>query len=655
MIPREDKNIIIDFEPISRRVTINSLDKTLYEILTEIDVKIRSECGGAGSCGKCILKIQHGGEFFNEPSDADHKFISEDQIKKGFRLACQTKLDKNLKKEFLEKKPPQISVYLPENTLIEDFTILTSGIGKGVPLNPTIKKYLLDVKKPNLESPVADLERLLEGLTLKGGLEDSEVEIDYVPLRKIPYILRNEHEQITTTIWNGKKIIDIEPGNQIEDCFGIAFDIGTTTLVGYLINLNDQKIHAVHSKLNPQTSHGEDVITRITYIKDNENGLDTLHKSVINALNDIIQKVCQKANVNPSHIYEATFVGNSVMHHIALGLSPINIGLSPYVPVLQQAIHLDAAKIGLDILRNGRVYALPLIAGFVGADTMGVILSSEIYKEDALTLAIDIGTNGEIIVGNKDVLVTGSCAAGSALEGAHIAHGMRAAGGAIEKVSINPETLNVIYQTIKDKRPIGMCGSGLIDAVAEMLRAKILTRSGNFNKESLEHERFIVSDCGKEFIIAFEDETPLNSPITLSLQDIRQIQMAKGAFYSGARLLIEHLNEIYNKTFEIEQIYLAGAFGNYIDKENARFIGMIPDINSEKIYQIGNAAGVGAQYCLINTDQRIKATNLLERIEYVEIAVNERFQREYAEAMYFPHMNLKLFPSLTEYKKIPKR
>jgi uncharacterized 2Fe-2S/4Fe-4S cluster protein (DUF4445 family) len=286
---------------------------------------------------------------------------------------------------------------------------------------------------------------------------------------------------------------------------------------------------------------------------------------------------------------------------------------------------------------------------------MGVILSSEIYKEDALTLAIDIGTNGEIILGNKNVLVTGSCAAGSALEGAHIAHGMRAAGGAIEALTIDPETLDVSYETIKNKKPIGICGSGLIDAVAEMLKAKVLTRSGAFNKELLDHDRFIIQDDKKKFIIAYEHETPMDSPITLSLQDIREIQMAKGAFYSGARLLLNHLEEKHKKEFKIEQVFLAGAFGNYIDKENARFIGMIPDIESDKIYQIGNAAGTGAQYCLINKNYRKKATNLLEKIEYIEIAVEEKFQREYAEAMYFPHMNLDLFPNLKLYETIPKR
>lgn len=655
-MPGENKDIIIDFEPISRRVTLNSsLDRTLYDILTDIDLKIRSECGGLGTCGKCQLKIQQGKEFLNKLSDPGKKFLSKSQIEEGYRLACQTKINRKLKQEIRQKKPPQIKIYLPESLLIEDFTILTSGIGKGVDLNPAVKKILLDIEKPSLKDPKADLERVLEALSEKKTLTNSKIDIAYEPLRKISSVLRNPKHQITTTLWNGQKIIDVEPENHVNENFGIAFDIGTTTLVGYLINLNDQKIHAVHSKLNPQTAHGEDVITRITYIKDHADGLLTLHKSVVNALNDIIEKVCEEAKIKSSQIYEATIVGNSVMHHICVGLNPIHIGLSPYVPVLQQGININARNIDLHIARNGNIYALPLIAGFVGADTMGVILSSEIYKEETLTLAIDIGTNGEIIIGNRDVLVTGSCAAGSALEGAHIAHGMRAAGGAIEKISIDPDTLDVSYKTIKNKRPIGICGSGLIDVVAEMLKAKLLTRSGNFNKEKLDHERFIISDDTKEFILAYEQETPLDTPITISLGDIRQIQMAKGAFYSGTRLMIDHLNKTYNKQFEIGQIFLAGAFGNYINKENARFIGMIPDISSEHIHQIGNAAGIGAQYCLINTNYRGKAMSLLDKIEYVEIAVNDRFQREYAEAMYFPHMNLDLFPNLTAYETIPKR
>jgi len=652
---RENMDIIIDFEPISRRLNLKTYEKTLFELLTEINIKIKSLCGGVGTCGKCIVRIQEGNEYLNAPSEAEKKFLNNNQIENGSRLACQTKIDTKYVSELIHKPTPQIRVYLPENLLIEDFAILTSGIGKGVDLNPTIEKILINVEKPNLEHPIADYERILKAIFEKNSNLNEPLKIEYNLLKKIPNLLRNEKNEITATIWNRKNIIDLEYGNKASEKFGIAFDIGTTTIVGYLINLHNQKIYAVHSKLNPQTAYGEDVVTRMTYIKDNENGLDKLHLSVLDALNSIIDETCQDANILPNQIYEATIVGNSVMHHIALGLNPIHIGLSPYVPIIQQGINIEAKNIDLNISKNGNIYALPLIAGFVGADTMGVILSSEIYKEDALTLAIDIGTNGEIIIGNKDMLITGSCAAGSALEGAHITHGMRAAAGAIESVSINPDTFEVSYKTIKNKKAIGICGSGLIDIVAEMLKSKILTRSGNFNKEINDKERFIDNNNKKEFIITFADQTPLDTHISVSLQDIRQLQMAKAAFYSGTRLMLDHLNKKHKKTFKIEQIFLAGAFGNYIDKENARFIGMIPDIESENIFQIGNAAGVGAQYCLINRDYRKKATDLLKKIEYVEIAVKERFQREYAEAMYFPHMNLDLFPHLEQYKNIPKR
>ncbi|MFO8017607.1 MAG: ASKHA domain-containing protein [Promethearchaeia archaeon] len=648
-------NILIDFEPISRRVELISFDKTLYEILTEIDVKIRSECGGAGKCGQCKLKIQEGSQFLNSPTSSEKKLLDRNQLEKDIRLACQTKIKAKYEQELGEKKPPQIKIYLPEELLIEDFTILSSGSGKGIELNTAVEKILLNLEESSLEKPLADLERTLTFISRERPELQMPLNIEFRLLKDLPQLLRNKTNKATTTIWNGKDIINIEAGNHINDNYGIAFDIGTTTLVGYLINLNNQKVYAIDSKLNPQTAHGEDVITRITFIKDNENGLPLLQDSVLGALNEIIDRVCEKAEISPSQIYEATIVGNSVMHHIFLGLTPIHIGLSPYVPVVQQGMHIKAKKVGLQISKYGKIYTLPLIAGFVGADTMGVILSSEIYKEEPLTLAIDIGTNGEIILGNENVLVTGSCAAGSALEGAHIAYGMRAAAGAIEALKIDPETLEVSYETIKDKNPIGLCGSGLIDAVAEMLKAKILTRSGAFNKELLDHNRFIIQDDKKKFIIAYEHETPMDSPITLSLQDIREIQMAKGAFYSGARLLLNHLREKYNKEFKIEQVFLAGAFGNYIDKENARFIGMIPDIESDEIYQIGNAAGIGAQYCLINKDYRKKATQLLEKIDYIEIAVEKKFQREYAEAMYFPHLNLDLFPNLKLYETIPKR
>ena len=651
----EKKNdITVDFEPISRRIIIPE-NKTFHEILTKSGIKIRTLCGGLGTCGKCKIFVLQGSKFLNKPTKSELQHLSDVEISKGWRLACQIRLNDELIPKITKTEPPQFRVFLPDELLLEDFKILTSGQQRNINLKPAVRKLYLEVEKPSLEKPVPDLERIINSVVLKDKnfLNNEKVRLDYNLLKEIPSVLRLSDHKVSLTLLDGlnHEIISCESGDTVNENFGIAFDIGTTTIVGYLINLNNGKTYSVSSMLNPQTAYGEDVITRITYIKDNENGLKELKNLVVNALNSIILKNCEKANIDPSQIYEVTIVGNSVMHHIFLGLDPTYIGQSPYVPIIKRDLNIKSPLLGLNIAPGGNVYVLPLIAGFVGADTMGVIISSNIEKEKELTLAIDIGTNGEIIIGNEEYLITGSCAAGSALEGAHIKDGMRAASGAIDTIKIDPNNYDISYTTIKNKKPIGICGSGLIDLVAEMLRAKIITRSGNFNKNLNDLDRIVRTGNSTEFIVVRKEETSLNRDITISQSDIRQLQMAKGAFYSGMRIM---LNDIINEG-EIKQIFLAGAFGNYIDKNNAKFIGMIPDINSDKIFQIGNAAGTGAQDCLLNIDLRSKSMQLLKKIQYVEIATKKEFQREFAESMYFPHMNLDFFPSLKEYRNIPKR
>jgi len=653
---KQNKNILIDFEPISRRIYY--LDKNFYEILLKINVPVQSLCGGSGTCGKCKVLIEKGIEFLIPPTNEEKKLLSKKEINNGWRLACRAKIDnKNLK--LLEKKEiPQFRIYLPDEFLLEDFKILTSGPIREINLNPAVKKIYLEVEKPTLENPISDYERVLNAIRTSdyNEMSNENLLIGIDLLNKLSRILHENDHKITITIWNEKKIIDVEPGNLVDNNYGVAFDIGTTTLVGYLMNLNNGKVYSLASKLNQQTAFGEDLITRITFIKNHKDGLQKLNSAVLEGVNDIILKICNKAKILPSQIYEATIVGNSVMHHIFLGLNPTNIGLSPYVPLIQKGLNFNSKDIDLNICQRGNVYTAPLIAGFVGADTMGVILSSNIEKETDLTLAIDIGTNGELVIGNQKILATGSCAAGSALEGAHIKDGMRAAAGAIERMKIDPDTFEVSYTTIKNKKPIGICGSGLVDTIAEMLKAKLLMRSGNFNKNLVDNDRLVKKDNKLEFIIAKKEETSIGREISLSQNDIRQLQMAKAAFYSGMRIILKELRYLNsNMDLEIKQIFLAGAFGNYIDKENAKFIGMIPDIPNEKIFQIGNAAGTGAQICLLNKDFRKVAQEILGRIKYVEIATKKSFQREYAEAMYFPHLNLEYFPSLIEYNNIPKR
>ncbi|MFW9989597.1 MAG: ASKHA domain-containing protein [Candidatus Odinarchaeota archaeon] len=649
---KKNSNIIIDFEPISRRVYFSS-DRSIYEILLDLDIPIRTICGGLGTCGKCKILIQKGKEFLNSPTINESKYLNEEELRNGWRLACQTKLNIDHSDYLHNLRPPQFRIFLPSDTLLEDFNILTKGMSKGTKLTPTIQKIYIEVKNPSLTEPYADFERIENSIKsiISNVKNYDNLNIDFEVLKKIPKLLRENEHKITLVLWNNINIIKCEPGNTIEDNFGIAFDIGTTTIVGYLMNLNNGKIYAISSKLNSQTAYGEDLITRLTLIKENRENLKKLNSIVIRDLNELISNMCNTAKIDSTNIYEVTIVGNSVMHHIFLGLNPINIGMSPFIPVIQKNLNIKSKKINLDIYKYGNVYTAPIIAGFVGADTIGVILSSQIYNEKPLTLAIDIGTNGEIIIGNRKVLFVGSCAAGSALEGAHISNGMRAAAGAIDTVQIDSKDLDVSYTTIKNKKPLGICGSGLVDLIAEMLKSKIITRSGNFNRDYINHERFIREDKNIEFIIADKEETSINKEISINQSDIRQIQMAKAAFYSGARIIMNHLKD--NQM--IKQIFLAGAFGNYINPQNAKFIGMIPDIDDEYIFQIGNAAGVGAQHCLLNQDLRTKAQELLKRIKYVEIAIEKKFQKEYAEAMYFPHLNLDLFESLREYNEIPKR
>jgi len=627
-------------------------DKPIYDLLLKINLPIRSICGGLGTCGKCKVLIQKGSEYLNQITNAEKKFLSNEDLESGYRLACQTKINDKYIDMLQELKPPQFRIFLPSELLFEDFNILTFGIRKETILNPAIKKLFLDIKKPTLDEPIPDFERVIAEIIAKDNtIKEDQIEIDFNLINKLPNILRENNHKITLTLWNDNEIIECEPNDTTENNYGMAFDIGTTTIVGYLINLDNGKVYSLASKLNSQTAYGEDVITRLSFIKNDEIGLQKLNLAVLNDLNNIISKVCEKSKIKSSQIYEATIVGNSVMHHIFLNLDPINIGLSPYIPVIQKGMNIKARTLNLKISKNGYVYTVPIIAGFVGADTVGVILSSNINSQKDLTLAIDIGTNGEIILGNRKFLATGSCAAGSALEGAHISDGMRAAAGAIDTIKIDPQNFDVSYSTIKNKKPIGICGSGLVDAIAEMLRSKILTRSGNFNKEFIDQERILKRNNNIEFIIAKREETSIGKEIKISQNDIRQIQMAKAAFYSGTRLILKHLDT----KLEIKRVFLAGAFGNYINKYNAKFIGMIPDISDENIFQIGNAAGTGAQSLLLNKDLREKVKKLLKKIQYIEIATKEEFQKEFTNAMYFPHFNLELFPTLKEYNNIPKR
>jgi uncharacterized 2Fe-2S/4Fe-4S cluster protein (DUF4445 family) len=367
---------------------------------------------------------------------------------------------------------------------------------------------------------------------------------------------------------------------------------------------------------------------------------------VITGVNEIIEECCEKAEVRPEEIYELNFVGNTAMQLLFLGLWSRYVALSPYTPVLRRGVDVNAARLGLRAHCNANAHYVPVIGGFVGADNIAVILASKMLESDDIIMAIDIGTNTEIDLGNKDLIMADSCASGPAFEGMEIKFGMRAASGSIEKISITPETLDVYYRTIANTPPVGICGSGLVDATAELFKSGIIDIKGTFAPEMMENSnRIRRGQEGWEFVIAWKDETTITSDIVLTQGDIRELQKAKAAIHAGAEILLQRM-ELTEQ--DISKLVVAGAFGNYIDPENARTIGMYPDIPLEKVEFVGNLAGTGARMSLISREMREYTETISRNVKYVELAIDKNFQDEYLNSFYFPHANLNKYPLTVE-------
>jgi uncharacterized 2Fe-2S/4Fe-4S cluster protein (DUF4445 family) len=405
--------------------------------------------------------------------------------------------------------------------------------------------------------------------------------------------------------------------------YGMAFDIGTTTLVGYLTDLATGRAIAIGSLINPQVYFGEDVMSRIAYTTNNTGGLETLNEIIITALNKIIRNTAKKASINPADISVVTAVGNTAMHHIFLALDPKSLGVSPFAPARVDAIEAKAKDAGLDVGENAGLYVLPNVAGFVGADNVAVLLASKPCNRSGPTLTIDVGTNGEIVLCNNGKMLAASCATGPALEGAHIRHGMRARPGAIEHVKIDPGTFEVSCRVIGDTKPTGICGSGVIDAVAELFKAGILQKNARFNTNA-ETDRLRTGPDGYEFVLAGD--------VAITQKDISEVQLAKAALYAGAKILMARAG-----VEKINNIHLAGAFGSHIDPKSALAIGMLPDCPVQNIKAIGNAAGAGARIALVSGAARREAERTAREIEYIELTVEPGFELEFVNAMHLPH------------------
>lgn len=641
------------FQPSGRRGKVRK-GVTLLEAAQELGEVIESVCGGARVCGKCKVKIEEGFfekfgihssmEHLSPLSDEERRRIKDSDLQENLRLACRAVVQGDL------------LVFVPEESRGARQVVLEIGKERVFNLDPAVKKYYVELEPATLVDHRDDITRLREELAARFPLPDT-LAVDYLVLLNLPEVIREGEWKLTATVWNDREIIGVEPG-LAEGVYGVAIDVGTTTVAAYLCDLRRGRVVGTESMMNPQVRYGEDVLSRITYAMMQEDGLDKMHRAIVEGVNTLVARLTQRAGLTPGDVAEMVLVFNTAMHHILLRIDPKYLGRSPFIPAVKEPLDIKARDLGIAINPSGYVHVLPIEAGFVGADNVAVLIAEEPYRQDEeIRLIIDIGTNGEIDLGNRKRLLCTSCATGPALEGAQIKFGMRAAPGAIEKVRIDPATLEVSYKVIGQEQWFpelanpgarGICGSGIIDAVAEMFKAGIITRSGRFNPK-IRHPRLRTGEDGKpEFVLAWARETAVGKDLTMTIGDVRAVQLAKAALYVGARILMQKLG-----VERVDRVTLAGAFGSYIDKESAMVIGMIPDCDLERVQAVGNAAGDGAKIALFDRGKRVEAREVARSVEFIETAIEPYFQEKFAAAMAFPH-SIDAFPHIQHIlEKIP--
>ncbi|HHY83506.1 MAG TPA: DUF4445 domain-containing protein [Clostridiales bacterium] len=587
----------------------------LLTYLREKGHRLASPCGGKGVCGKCRVRILEGERTLNQPYPGIQG-ITLDEWQKGWRLACKTMMNEEL------------VVEIPDmwNT---DANILVSGDYE-VTLQPCIKKIYLELPKPSIEDQTSDTDRLLRALGY------GEI-LDLALVQSIPDIM-SEHDYKVTAILHDNTVIGVEGGDTTGTLYGVAVDIGTTTIVGTLIDLNTGDEVGVYSTLNPQKSHGDDVISRIGYTIENEKGLQTLQQLVLDCFNRMFDYFEGRFNVPGRNIYHVNIAGNTVMIHLFSGMPVKNIASVPFQPAATHLPAIKAKELGLNIYPNAVISSLPMIAGYIGADTVACILATDILKKEEYSLLVDIGTNGEIALGNKDGLLACATAAGPALEGAHIQCGMGGVRGAINKIEINED--GICHSTIGDQPAIGICGSGIVDAVAQMRRTGLVDPYGRILSADEASESLpaaLVTRIGQysgkpSFTITGKEEGAANE-IFITQKDIREIQLAKAAIAAGIQILMQEKQLSFN---DIKKVYLAGGFGNYINHDHAMEIGLLPSELKGKIVPVGNAALTGAKMIVKSRGYMEVAERITKMTKYIELSSRWDFQEIFVENMEFP-------------------
>lgn len=608
--------ITVTFEPLGRRSRVQR-GTTLLAAARQAGVGLRAVCGGRGTCGTCRVRVLEGS--VSPPTPAEQEALSE-----GFRLACQTQALSDVRIDV----PPR-SVSAPQRAQIE-------SRGEAAEIEPAVRAFEVTLSPPGGDDLRADATRLCDVLNQHHGLSIERVTPK--ALRHLPVRLRAESWHVSAIVRQDEIIAVNTVGSTP---LGLAVDIGTTKLAAYLVDLDSGETLAASGTMNPQIAYGEDVMARIAYTMTDEGTATELQDVLIAHLNDVTQALCEEVGRERREVIEAVLVGNTCMHHLALGLPVHTLGVAPYVPVLTDNCDRPAWDLGLELAPGAYVHALPNIASFVGADHIAMLLATNLNQTQGVALALDIGTNTEISLAVGNRLFSCSCASGPAFEGAHIHDGMRAAPGAIERVWLegvehdpaagSSPVSKLDYETIEDAAPVGFCGSGILDAVAVLRRIGLVQANGTLRANG--HPRVRGTGRTTEYVVVPEGERGAPRDLVVTRSDINEIQLAKAAIRAGVEVLLEEAG-IDAET--IERVIVAGAFGTYLNVESARAIGMFPPLPRERFIQVGNAAGGGAKMALLSHRKRELAAEIAERVTYVELTGDRRFVPLYTEALIFP-------------------
>ena len=581
---------------------------TLFSAAHWIGLPIDSTCGGRGTCGKCKVQVLEGGA---EITIADRKQLRPSELEAGWRLSCQAKVYEDT------------TVTVPE--LLRVPKAATMGVNRLVLLDPNVRKVYVELTEPDLEDQRSDIERLRDALTAEGF----DMKADLRVLRTLPALLRGAEFKVTAVL-GGDQLIAVEGGDTREESYGVAFDLGTTTVVGTLMNLRTGMAEAVRSTLNGQPPSGADVISRISHGMQGDEAKAELREAIQRTMNTVLQELYESAGVARERVYETVVVGNATMLHLLLGIDATPISMMPFTPAFREPLYLPAREVGLDIHPGGYVQTLPVIGAYVGADIVAGVVATGLAREDKLRVFVDVGTNGEIVLGSVKRVLCTAAPAGPAFEGSQIRCGMRATDGAIEGVTLSDHVeLQVIGGDIPPK---GICGSGLVDTVAQLRLVGLLDAGGKMRsrEEVPEHplsDRLITIDGVRAFLLA--------ENVYLSQRDVRELQFGKGSIATGIKVLMDVMGVT---VADLDEVLLGGSFGSYLNPESAKIIGLVPPVDVDRILSVGNTAGEGAKMSLLSFRERQVAFELPDKMEYVELSGRADFNDSFVSVLQFAEL-----------------